>query len=140
MDVFDKLALAGRKYEQQTVFGSSRTRLAMAEVLQMFDQNAILELTPYTGNSPRETLKPDPVRKLKVSLLDDGFSAIHSDSAGWFEVFRTAPSGDLSRVKILAYDPQGKKLGEIWMLVGRRTYEHYFEHDPIFAAIAERRD
>jgi hypothetical protein len=138
MDLFDKLALIARRYEPQTVTGTARTHFTMIEVLQLFNQNVILELTPYANNKAGETVKPDSVRKMKVSLLDDGFSAIHSDSTDWFEVFRTAPSGDLSRVRIIAHDPSGLKLGEIQMMVGRRTYEHYFEQDPIFERIAQR--
>ncbi|MPZ48971.1 MAG: hypothetical protein GEU75_06625 [Dehalococcoidia bacterium] len=138
MDLFDKLAFLGRKYEQQTVPYTTRTRFAMDEILRLFDQVAILELTPYAGNKEGETLRPDPVRKIKVSLLDNGFSALHSDVSDWFEVYRTAPSGDLSKVKIVVYDPSNVRLGEIRMLVGRRTYEHYFEEDPIFEAIARR--
>jgi hypothetical protein len=138
MDVFDKLSLIARRYAPQTVPGTGRTRFTMAEVLQLFNQNMILELTPTANNKAGDTVRPDSVRKMKVSLLDDGFSAIHSDSTDWFEVLRTAPSGDLSRVRIVAHDPGGLKLGEIQMLVGRRTFEHYFEQDPIFERIAER--
>ena len=138
MDVFDKLAFLGRKYEPATLPGSSSTRLNMTDVLQMFDRSAILELTPYKGDAPGETLRPDPVRKMKVSLLDDGLSAIHSDNTDWYEIYRTAPSGDLSKVKIVAHEPNGSKIGEIRMLIGRRSLEHYFEHDPILAEIAQR--
>ncbi len=138
MDLLDRLALLGRKYEQQTVPGTLRTRFTMRELLQLFARNAIIELTPYPRNKPGETIRPDPVRKLKVSLLDDGLSAIHSEETDWFEVFRTAPSGDLSRVRVVAHDSGGTRLGEVRMLVGRRTYEHYFEQDPILQRIADQ--
>jgi hypothetical protein len=138
MDVFDKLAFLGRKYELARVPGSGSTRFTMGDVLQMFNQAAILELTPSTGASAGQTLRPDPVRKIKVSLLDNGFSAIHSDNTDWYEVYRTPPSGDLTKVRIVAYAPDGTKVGELKILTGRRSFEHYFEHDPIFAAIEER--
>jgi hypothetical protein len=139
MDLLDRLAFLGRKLEKQAVPGTARTQFTLREVMQLFDRNSILELTPYPKNQPGPTIRPDSVRKLKVSLLDDGFSAIHTDETDWFEVFRTAPSGDLSRVRILAHDRGGAQLGEVRMLVGRRSYEHYFEQDPIFERIAQRR-
>jgi hypothetical protein len=84
-------------------------------------------------------VRPDPVRKVKVSLLDNGISAIHSSSGDWYQVYRTAPSGDYSKVRIVANSPEGAKLGEIKMLVGRRTYDQYYAEDPIFAEIAKAR-
>ena len=140
MDLFDTLAFLGRKYERQVVPGTGSPRFAMTGVLQMFDHAAILELTPITKDGPLPTVRPDTVRKLKVSLLDDGLSAIHSGTDNWYEVYRTAPSGDVSRVKITAYSPDGKKQGEIRMLVGRRSFEHYFEEDPILRHISARPD
>ena len=139
MDLFDRLAFLGRKYELQTVSGTSRNRFSLTEVMQLFDRSAILELTPYPKNQPAATIRPDFIRKLKVSLLDDGFSAIHSDATDWYEVYRTAPSGDLSKVRIAAHDRGGVRLGEVRMLVGRRSIEHYFENDPIFEQIAQQR-
>jgi hypothetical protein len=138
MDVFDSLALAGRKYEQQTAPGTSRTRLSLSDVLEMFNWNAILELTPVADGKQLATVKPDPVRKMKVSLLDNGISAIHSSNQDWYEVFKTAPSGDLAKARIVAHAPSGSAIGEIRMLIGRRTYDYYFEEDPIFAALANR--
>jgi hypothetical protein len=138
MDIFDKLAFVGRRYEKQRAPSTGSARLNLHDVLQMFDRSAILELTPSTKDTPGKTIRPDAVRKMKVSLLDDGISAIHSDSGDWYEAFRTAPSGDLSRVRIVAYSPSGARVGEIRMLVGRRSFDHYFAEDPILDALAER--
>jgi hypothetical protein len=133
MDMLDVLAFWGRKYERQRVASSRSTRFSLGDVLEMFDRNALLELTPYVNDDPVRTFKPDAVKKVKVSLLDDGISAIHSSRDDWYEVYRTAPSGELSKVKIVAHSPGGPRIGEIRMLVGQRTYEHYFKEDPIFA-------
>jgi hypothetical protein len=138
VDFFDKLAFLGRKYEPVTAPGTGSRRFTMGDVLMMFNQSAILELTPYTPSGPLPTVRPDAVRKLKVSLLDDGLSAIHSTPSDFYEVFRTAPSGDISKVRIVAYNANGNRLGEMRMDVGRRTYEHYFEEDPIIGHIAQR--
>ena len=138
MDLFDKLAFAGRRYDRQTVPNTTRTRYSMAEVLRRFDHVAIMELTPYAKGKKGETFKPDRIRKIKVSLLDNGLAALHSDASDWFEVYQTTPSGDLSKVRVVVYDPSNVRLGEIRMVVGRRSFEQYFEHDPIFEAIANR--
>jgi hypothetical protein len=140
MDLFDTLAFLGRRYERQAVPGSVSERFTMSDVLRLFDRAGILELTPYTDDHARTTVRPDAVRKIKVTLLDDGLSAIHSTTGDWFEVFRTAPSGDLSKVRIVAHAPAGNRVGEIRMLVGRRSFEHYFEQDPILETIARRQD
>jgi len=138
LDVLDTLAFWGRKYEKQRVPRTGSTRFSLSDILETFDRNAIFELTPVTNGKPGQTLKPDPVRKMKVSLLDNGISAIHSSSEDWFEVLRTAPSGDLSRVRIVAHAPDGREVGEIRMLVGQRSFEHYFQEDPILAELARR--
>ena len=139
MDVFDVLALWGRKYDQLTVPGSRSKSFSLNALLEMFSRNAILELTPYVGNSPGETARFDKVRKLKVSLLDNGISVIHSSSDDTYEVYRTAPSGEMSKVKIIAYSPDGSKTGELRMVVGQRSYEHYFEGDPILEALGRQK-
>lgn len=139
MDIFDSLALWGRRFEPQTVPSSGSTRFSLADILEMFDRNAILDLTPVVDGKALPAVRPDAVRKFKVSLLDDGVSAIHSDSSDWFSVYRTAPSGDLSKVRIVAHTASGAECGEIRMLVGRRTYDHYFAEDPIFEHIARLR-
>jgi hypothetical protein len=138
MDIFDKLAFWGRRYEPVTVPGTGSRRFSMGDVLQMFSRSAIFDLTPYGSNGAGATVRPDLVRRIKVSLLDDGFTAIHSDNADWYEVYRTAPSGDLSKVRVVAHSPAGEKVGELRLTVGRRTYEHYFQDDPIFEVIGKR--
>jgi hypothetical protein len=131
MDVFDKLALQGRRYDQQRAPRTGSLEFTLGDVLQTLGRNAILELTATGGNGPDRTLRPDPVRKLKVSLLDDGITSIHSGAGDSYHVYRTAPSGDLSKVRIVALSTAGAKVGEIRMLMGRRTYDHYFKDDPL---------
>jgi hypothetical protein len=138
MDLLDSLALWGRRYQRQVVPGRGDKRFGLADVLEMFDRNAILELTPVVSGRAQTTLRPDAVRKVKVSLLDDGISAIHSGPEDWYEVFRTPPTGDLSKVRIIAHSPSGAVVGEVRMVVGRRTYEHYFAEDPIFEHLKRR--
>jgi hypothetical protein len=131
MDVFDKLALSSRRYEQAKAPRTGTHVFTLGDVMEMFGRNAILELTATGGDGQSRTVRPDPVRKLKVSLLDDGISAIHSGASDWYHVYRTAPSGDLARVKIEALSPSSEKVGEIRMLIGRRTYDHYWKDDPL---------
>lgn len=131
LSFIDKLALSARKYERQLVARSGSERFSLGDLLETFDRQAILELTPVVDGKPGQTLRPDPVNKRKVSLLDDGVSALRENGAGWYEVFRTAPSGDLSRVRIVAYGGDGRPRGELRMLVGQRRVEHYFKDDPI---------
>jgi hypothetical protein len=136
MDVFDKLALSSRRYEPLTAPRTGSRSFTLADVLEVVGHNAIHELTAIPATGPKRTLRPDPVRKIKVSLLDDGIVAIHSSIRDEYEVFRTAPSGDFSKVKIVASTHDGIKIGEVRMLMGRRTFEHYFEEDPIFEALS----
>ena len=72
-----------------------------------------------------------------VSLLD-GLSEIHAPAGGWYEVLETAPSGDLAKVRILAKDGGGSTVGELRMLVGRRTLDHYFLEDPLLKSLQEQ--
>lgn len=131
VDIFDRLAIWGRKYQQQTAPGSHSTRFTLHDVLSALDRQAILELKVAANGKTVSTAVPDPVRKTKVSLLDDGIAPLHSASDDWFEVYRTPPSGDLSKVKIVAHGADGRTLGEVEMLVGRRSYEQYFREDPL---------
>jgi hypothetical protein len=134
MDIFDRLALWGRRYEQQGP-SPSRKRFNLSDLLETFDRHSIIELTPYTDGRRLTTVRPDTARKVKVSLLDDGISAIHSSTDDWYEVFRTAPTGDVSKVRIRAYSATGQRAGEIRMLVGPRSFEQYFREDPILDAL-----
>ncbi len=139
MDIFDSLALWKRKFQQQTVPGTGKERFSLGDVLEMFDRNAILELTPVVAGKVQATVRPDAVRKFKVSLLDNGISAMPTAAGDWYEVFRTAPSGDLSKVRVVAHEKDGAEAGEIRMLVGRRQYDHYFAEDPIIGEIERAR-
>jgi hypothetical protein len=136
MNLLDKLALTGRRFEIVRVPRNQSTEFTLGDTLEFFNRNTILELTPIVNGKAQPTLRPDAVRKLKVSLLD-GISAIHSHNEDWFEVFRTAPSGDLTRVRIVAHSRQGEKIGELQMLVSQRMPIYYFGEDPIFDAIGK---
>ncbi|HEY7268489.1 MAG TPA: hypothetical protein VH951_01560 [Dehalococcoidia bacterium] len=138
MDILDSIALWGRRYQQQSVPRTGGTRFGLADLLEMFDRSSILELSRVVDGKEQAPLKPDPVRKLKISLLDDGVSALQTGSDDWYEVYRTPPSGDLSKVRVLAHSAGGQPSGEIRMLLGRRSYEHYFEEDPILEQIRQR--
>lgn len=137
MNLLDKLALSGRRYESAHVPRNGSTQFTLADVLEMFNFNTILELTPVANGKPQATMRPDAVRKLKVSLLD-GISAIHSHSEDWYEVLRTAPSGDLAFVKIVAHKREGDKVGELQMLVSQRLPQYYFGEDPILDTISRQ--
>jgi hypothetical protein len=138
MDLLDRLALAGRRYTSRSSPRSGSNKLDLADVLVMFDGKAIHELSTYADGKPTRTVKPDEDRKLKVSLLDDGMSVLHAEPGGWYEVYETAPSGDLSKVKIQARSSDNRVTGELRMLIGRRTLAHYFEEDPILLEIEKR--
>jgi hypothetical protein len=116
--------------------GSGRQAFALCEILQAYDRVALLELSRRVRGRPVVTVRPDPIRKVKVSLLDDRISAVHSGPDDRYEVYRTAPSGDLSKAKIVALSHEGARLGEIRLLMGRRTPDHYFRRDPLLEAIA----
>ena len=137
MNLLDKLALSGRRYEQARVPRNNSTQFTLADVLQMFNFNTILELTPVVNGKTQATMQPDAVRKLKVSLLD-GISAIHSHEEDWYEVYRTAPSGDLARVRVVAHKRAGETVGELQMLVSQRMPQYYFGEDPIIEAIGKQ--
>jgi hypothetical protein len=138
MDILDTLALWGRRFEKQTVPRTGGTRFTLADLLEFFDRSTILEMTRVAGGKAEPTLRPDSVRKLKISLLDDGISSIQTSADDWYEVYRTPPSGDLSKVRVLGHRADGSTTGELRLLLGRRTYEHYFEHDPIFEHLGRR--
>ncbi len=138
MNLLDRLALRGRRYERQTVPGTGSERFSLAEVLTLFNHDTILELTPVVDGKDGATEWPDAVRKIKVSLLDKGISAIPTHTAGWYEVFRTAPSGDVSRVRIVAYSPDNVRVGEIRMVVSHRLPQYYFDEDPLLKELDER--
>ena len=137
MDFMDKLALSNRRYESRVALDTGSSKLQLPQVLMMYNGKAILELTTVMEGKPSKTVKPDAQRKLKVSLLD-GLSEIHAPEGGWYEVLETAPSGELSKVRILAKSAGGATVGEVRMMVGRRTLDHYFLEDPILKSLQEQ--
>ena len=137
VDFFDRLALWGRKYERRLNPRTGERRFQLSDLLELFRTNTILELTPFAGGKELDTATPDPVRKLKVSLLDDGIAQIAPSSHLWYEVYVTAPSGDLARAKVQAFSSEGEHRGEVQMLIAQRMPELYFSEDPIFRALAE---
>ena len=136
MDLFDKVALWGRRYEAQVNPRSGIHRFSLRDVLEDFQLKTIVEMTSYVDGRRGETHRPDPVRRLKISLLDEGGSVFGGSDVAWYEVQSTAPSGDLARVKIIAFSPNGSPVGELRMLLAHRMPELYFKDDPIFAAVA----
>jgi hypothetical protein len=139
MDFFDKAALWGRKYQRQLSAETGEALFSLSELLLRYDRNAILELSPIVDGQTVATYKPDAVRKLKVSLLDEGISSLGDKAGEWYEVYETAPSGDFARARIVSlikYTPAA----EIRLLIAQRNPDLYFKEDPIFAAIAARGD
>ena len=139
MNLFDIVALWGRKYERQTLGVTGRQKLTLHDVLEVFGSRAILQLSVRTRDGSVHTVRPDSIRKLKVSILDDGISRLHSASDDWYEVYQTAPTGDSSKVRIRACSSSGARLGEIHMVVGRRDPQYYFEQDPLLDVLGDRR-
>ncbi len=137
MDLLDKLAFMGRRYEQMRTPRRTDKKFSLADVLETFNRNTILELTPVVKGKPGVTRRPDPVRKLKVALLD-GISAIHSHNDDWYEVYRTSPSGDLSKVRIVAFSRSGEKIGELHILLSERMPIFYFGEDPILETLGHK--
>jgi hypothetical protein len=137
VDFFDRLALWGRKYERRLNPRTGERRFQLSDLLELFRTNTILELTPFAGGREMATATPDPVRKLKVSLLDDGLAQIAPSNHLWYEVYVTAPSGDLARAKVQAFSAEGEHRGEIQMLIAQRMPELYFSEDPILRVLAE---
>ncbi len=135
MDLFDRLALAGRRYVRRLSTVSRSPRLDLDEVLRVYDRKAILEVTIRPNGQQPQHLKPDSERKLKLSLLDM-LSELHPEEGSWYEVFETAPTGDISKVRILVSGEGGAK-GEVHLLMGRRTLDHYFSEDPVLESIRQ---
>ena len=135
MDILDRLALWGRKYEQQRSAESGESHFSLAELLLRYNRNAILELTTVANGGSTTTFRPDPVRKLKVSLLDEGNASLGAGDS--FEIYETAPSGDFARARIVSLVKQ-KPQGEVRLLIAQRNPDLYFKEDPIFSVLAER--
>jgi hypothetical protein len=135
MDLFDKLALAMRRYEPRRTLGARQRRFELIDLMALYSKEAILELTASSDGVFWTTRRPDAQRKLKVSLLDS-VADLHLPADAWFHVGQTAPSGDYARARIEAYGREKESLGHIEMLIGRRNYDYYFTQDPLLDQLA----
>jgi hypothetical protein len=139
MDLLDRLALAGRRHERRRSLVSGSPRLNLSEVLRVYDHKAILNAAVLHPGKQARHMKPDPEKKLKLSLLDM-ISELQQEGDSHYEVFETAPTGDLSKVRILAWSGAGESKGELRMLMGRRALENYFAEDPVFESVRQATD
>jgi hypothetical protein len=131
VDLFDRLALASRKFERRRSAVTGSVQLPLDEVLLAFHGKTILEMDIRpAGRGPARFLHE---RGRPVSLID-GVAEIGGGNNGWYEVMQTAPSGDYTKVRITAH-PGG---GLLSMLVGRRTPEHHFAEDALFDTLRSR--
>jgi hypothetical protein len=137
MDLFDKMALWARRYEPQVNTRTGNTEFSLRDLLETFRHKTILELTPVIGGKAGATHRSDPVRKLKISLLDEGISSFGSEVVSNYDFLSTGPSGDLARVKVIGRGSNGASVGELQMLIAQRMPELYFQEDPIIAAVKE---
>jgi hypothetical protein len=131
VDFFDRLALAGRRFERVRSPATGSTQLTLEEVLRVFQNKTLLELetTPAgqdASSALHETGRP-------ISIIDC-IAAITATDDRWYEVMQTAPSGDYARFRISAM-PSG---GHIACLVGRRSPEHHVAEDPILEHLRTR--
>jgi hypothetical protein len=136
MDLSDRLALAGRRYGRRRSIVSGSQRLNLSEVLRVYDHKAILDVAVLHHGKQTRHMKPDPEKKLKLSLLDM-VSELQPEEDTWYEVFETAPTGELSKVRIVACSGQGESNGELLLLLGRRTLDNYFVEDPLFESVRQ---
>jgi hypothetical protein len=134
MDLYDKLALSMRRYEPRQTMRTHERRFELVDLIEMYSKDSILELTSAAPGGKSSTHRPDDQRKLKVSLLDS-VSDLELPADAWFRVAQTPPSGDYSRARIKAYGRGNERLGEIKLLIGRRSYDYYFADDPVLGQI-----
>lgn len=131
MDLFDRLALIGRKYQPRHSAITGGTELRLDEVLRVFHGKTILEMEVRpAGKDPRRYMHE---RGRPVSLVD-GISEISTGNGADYHVHETAPSGDFVKVRIQA-QPAG---GQLSMLVGRRTTDHVPAEDALFDHLERR--
>jgi hypothetical protein len=131
VNLLDRLALNGRRFEKRRSAMTGSTELTLAEVLRIFKDKTVLELESLVpGKSPdrvaHATGRP-------VSIVD-GVAAISTGTVRGYEVLQTPPSGDYSRVKIHAL-PDG---GHLSCLIGRRMPEHTTTEDPLLETLRNR--
>ena len=136
MELLDRLALTGRRHERRRSVITGSPSLDLHEILREYDHKAILDAAIWLNGKRAKHLTPDPERKLKLSLLDM-LSELQPAEGSWYEVFETAPTGDVTKVRIAVYTRAGKLNGELRMLMGRRTMDNYFLEDPVFESIKE---
>jgi hypothetical protein len=134
MDLFDSLALSMRRYDPVHTVRGHRKRFDLIDVMEMYSKQSILELNVSRDGKRWSRLRPDAERKLKVSLLDS-ISELALPADASFSVGQTAPSGDYSKVHIAAHGRGNEALGQIDMLLGRRTYDFYYTEDPVLGQI-----
>src|SRR4051794_26684476 len=125
MDLFDKLALAMRRFEPRRTPGKHDRRFELMDLMALYSKEAILELTASADGESSTTRRPDPQHKLKASLLDC-VSDLRLPADAWFHVGQTAPSGDYARARVQAFGRGKEPLGRIEMLIGRRNFDYYF--------------
>src|SRR5262245_14137101 len=118
MDLFDKLALFMRRFEPRYTLSEGKRRFGLLDLMEMYSNEAIMELTASSDGVFWTTRRPDVQRKLKVSLLDS-VSDLKLPADAWFHVGQTAPSGDYAKARIEAYGRGHESLGHIEMLIGR---------------------
>ena len=131
MDLFDRLALASRKYQPRRSAVSGKIELPLDELLRIFSGKTILEME--IRQQGKAATRYQHARGRPVSLID-GIAEIGGSNSNWYEVMETAPSGDYARVRITAH-PAG---GRIAMLVGRRTPDHVPAEDALLDHLQSR--
>ncbi len=131
MDLLDRLALAGRRYERRRSAVTGSTELSLEEVLRMFKDKTVLELDSVPSDRHASRVLHETGRP--VSILD-GVAAITGPDDRWYEVMQTPPSGDLARLRIAAM-PSG---GHLSCLIGRRLPEHHVTEDPLLEELRAR--
>ena len=131
MDLLDRLALAGRRYERRQSAVTGSDRLSLEEVLRVFKDKTILELESLPEGQDVNRLTHATGRPLSII---DGIAAISGPGVEGYEVLQTPPSGDYSRVRITAR-PSG---GELSCLIGRRVPEHSHSEDPLLETLRSR--
>jgi hypothetical protein len=137
MDLFDRLALAMRRFEPKHTLSKHERRFELLDLMELYSKETILELTGSADGVFWTTRRPDMQRKLKVSLLDS-VSDLRLPADAWFHVSQTAPSGDFARARVQAFGRANERLGRIDLLIGRRNYAYYFSQDPLLDQIESR--
>jgi hypothetical protein len=131
VDLFDRLALANRKYERRRSVMTGKPELLLDEVLRHFHGKTILDLDVRPQG--REPSRLSHERGRPISLID-AIAEIGGSNGNWYEVMETPPSGDYMKVRITA-QPSG---GQLSMLLGRRVPEHSPTEDALLDTLRDR--